>query len=116
CETDPGEANDGLSAVLFSDSHVYVADGVTVASYVARTGALAWRTTISGYPDTTYNKLVISHGLVIVAGQDCHTTDPGGELVALHTSDGKQVWRAVPQYADQIYDVEVSGKYLVAHT
>jgi putative pyrroloquinoline-quinone binding quinoprotein len=116
CYDDAGDPHASLAAVVFSESHVYVTDGDTVASYVARTGALAWRTTISGYLDTRYTSLVVSHGLVIAAGNECHTNDPGGEVAAFHTSDGKAAWTVRPVYYDQIYDVAVSGKYLVLNT
>lgn len=104
-----------LSAPLLSESRVYVVSGTTLLAYDAASGAVLWQQALA--PDDALVPVAVSHGLVVLGGNDCGSvSDPLGQVRAYRSTDGSPAWTLALPYADALSDVSVSDKYVVART
>ncbi len=105
---------DFQAGAAFSDDYTYVVDGTNLSKFSSATGKRIWKATADD-TDEDYFDIAISHGLAIVSGLECGTTDPNGDIEAFNTTTGKRVW-FVDADADGINGVAVSGKDIVSYS
>jgi PQQ-like domain len=103
----------GADAVAFSDARVYVTANDTLTAYNAASGTTIWSTKIPVLDDNSFDTIAVSHGQVVIKGNECGTIDPEAYVEAFNSTTGKFSWGHT--YGDGIYAMEVSGAYVVAH-
>lgn len=103
--------------VAVAGGRTYVADGTSVSAFTTGTGARVWHASLAYgvASDQDLDAVYLSHGLVLVTGDECGTNDPNAVVAALDAKTGAREW-VVDADGDGASGTEVTGNLVVVHT
>ncbi|MBE7162997.1 MAG: PQQ-binding-like beta-propeller repeat protein [Williamsia herbipolensis] len=100
--------------VAVSESYVYAVDGTRLDKFSLYKGTEVWSVRADKLDNDLY-RVAITHGLAIVSGTECGTSDPNAYVSAFDTTTGKHVW-TINADGDGIDGLSFSGKYFATYT